>query len=99
VLGFGFALFSAPNTNAVMSSVDKKRLGVASAMLGTMRMTGQMLSMGLAMLLFSLFMGRVRIAPGVYPQFLSAFRVGFILFAVLCAAGVFASLARGHMHK
>src|ERR1035437_3627249 len=30
-LGFGFALFSSPNTNAVLSSVDKKFLGVAAS--------------------------------------------------------------------
>ncbi len=97
VLGLGFALFSAPNTNAIMSSVEKRRLGIASAMLATMRLTGQMLSMGLAMLLFIIFMGRVKITPDVHPQFLTAFRAGFTFFAVLCAAGVFASHARGRL--
>ena len=38
LLGLGFGLFSSPNTNAVMSSVDKRFYGVASATLGTMRM-------------------------------------------------------------
>jgi len=33
ILGFGFALFSSPNVNAVMSSVEKKFYGVASATL------------------------------------------------------------------
>src|SRR3990172_5968818 len=61
ILGFGFALFSSPNTNAVMSSVDKRFYGVASGVLGTMRLTGQMLSMGVAMLIFSLYLGRDRI--------------------------------------
>jgi len=37
LLGFGFALFSSPNTNAIMSSVEKKFYGVASGTLGTMR--------------------------------------------------------------
>jgi len=97
VLGFGFALFSAPNTNAVMSSVEKKNLGIASAMLGTMRLTGQMLSMGLTMLLFTAVMGRVRITPDIHARFLVALRVGFLVFAALCVAGVFASLARGRL--
>ena len=46
-LGLGFGLFSSPNTNAVMCSVERRHLGVASAALGTMRLTGQMLSAGI----------------------------------------------------
>ncbi len=42
ILGFGIALFSSPNTNAVMSSVDNRSYGVASAMLATMRSIGAM---------------------------------------------------------
>ncbi|HSA94833.1 MAG TPA: MFS transporter, partial [Acidobacteriota bacterium] len=36
-LGLGFGLFSSPNTNAIMSSVETRQLGLASASLGTMR--------------------------------------------------------------
>jgi EmrB/QacA subfamily drug resistance transporter len=98
VLGFGFALFSSPNTNAVMGAVDKRSYGVASALLGTMRITGQMISMGLATLVFALRIGRVQISPDVHPGFLAASRIIFILCAALCLAGVFASLARGTIH-
>jgi MFS family permease len=97
VLGFGFALFSSPNTNAVMGAVEKRSLGVASAVLGTMRLTGGMLSMGAAMLIFNLFIGKVRITPEVHPQFLSASRIAILFFAVLCVGGVFASHARGRL--
>jgi len=95
LLGFGFALFSSPNTNAVMSSVDKRFYGVASATLGTMRLTGQTLSMGIAMLTFAIYNGRVQITPEYYPLFLRSVKIAFIIFAVLCFVGVFASLARG----
>jgi len=97
LVGFGFALFSSPNTNAVMGSVEKKYYGVASATLGTMRMVGQMLSMAIATLVFSLFIGRVRITPAGYPLFLTSMRVSFLIFFVLCGCGVFLSLARGRM--
>jgi EmrB/QacA subfamily drug resistance transporter len=95
LLGFGFALFSSPNTNAVMSSIEKKFYGVGSATLGTMRLTGQMLSMGIAMVIFALSIGSARITPEYYPLFLKSMKTGFVIFSTLCFAGVFASLARG----
>ena len=98
VLGFGFALFSSPNTNAVMGAAGRNAAGVAAAVLGTMRLTGQMASMGLATLVFALRIGRVPITPEVHPAFLAASRIIFLLCAALCLAGVFASLARGTIH-
>jgi EmrB/QacA subfamily drug resistance transporter len=95
ILGFGFALFSSPNTNAIMSSVDKRFYGVASATLATMRTIGMTFSMGIAMVLFAIFIGRVEILPEFYPAFVKASKVAFIIFAVLCFGGIFASLARG----
>lgn len=97
LMGFGFALFSSPNTNAVMSSVEKRFYGIASATLATMRLVGQMLSMGVAMLLFTLYVGRVQITPEYYPLFLTSIKTAFIIFAVLCFFGIFASLARGRL--
>jgi EmrB/QacA subfamily drug resistance transporter len=95
LVGFGFALFSSPNTNAVMCSVEKKHYGVASATLGTMRLVGQMLSLAIVMMLFSVAIGQARITPAFYGRFLVSLRVAFIVFAFLCFLGVFASLARG----
>ena len=95
LMGFGFALFSSPNTNAVMSSAPKTAYGVASATLATMRQVGMALSMGIALLMFALYMGRVQITPEHYPLFLQSMKNIFIIFAVLCFGGVFASLARG----
>jgi len=95
ILGFGFALFSSPNMNAIMGSVEKRFYGVSSATLGTMRLTGQMLSMGIVMLIFATYIGRVQITPEYYPLFLTSVKVAFIIFATLCFGGIFASLARG----
>jgi EmrB/QacA subfamily drug resistance transporter len=95
LLGFGFALFSSPNTNAVMSSVEKRFYGVGAATLGTMRLIGQMLSMGIAMVIFALHLGSARIGPENYPLFLVSVRTVFSIFAALCFGGIFASLARG----
>lgn len=98
-LGVGFAFFSSPNTNAVMSSVEKQFYGVASATLGTMRLTGQMFSMGIAMMIFSIYMGKVKITPEHYAGFLISVRTAFAVFALLCSIGVLASLARGRVHR
>jgi len=95
VLGLGFALFSSPNTNAIMSSVEKKYYGVASGMVGTMRSIGMMSSMAIAMTALSLFMGRVQVTPENHTQFLMSMEAIFSIFVVLCTLGVFASLARG----
>lgn len=99
LLGLGFAFFSSPNTNAVMSSVEKKYYGVSSATLATMRLTGQMLSMGMVMMIFSIYLGRVQITPQSYPLFLKSMRTSFTIFAVLCFGGIFASLARGRLRR
>lgn len=95
VLGLGFGLFSSPNMNAVMSSVERRFYGVAAGTVSTMRLIGQMFSMGLAMLIFAVVIGRVEITPEYYSHFLSGVKIAFIVFAALCFVGIFASLARG----
>ena len=97
IVGFGFALFSSPNTNAIMGSVEKRLYGTASGVLGTMRLTGQLLSLGVATLMFSHFLGSQSITPETYPFFLRAVRTTFILSTLLCFVGIFASLARGRI--
>jgi len=94
LMGIGFGIFSSPNSNAIMSSVEKRHLGVASGVLGTMRMVGMMMSMGIAMMLISLYIGKETINPSTYPGLISAMRSGFIIFSILSVFGIFASLAR-----
>ncbi|MBT8330885.1 MAG: MFS transporter [Deltaproteobacteria bacterium] len=97
ILGFGFALFSSPNMNAIMSSVDKRFYGIASASVGTMRLLGQMLSMGIVTLIFALYIGRSQITPQSYAMLIKSVRVAFIVFSCFCAGGVFFSLYRGRL--
>ena len=93
VMGMGIGFFSSPNANAVMGSVGKEFLGVASGTQGTMRTSGMMLSMGIVMILFSMYIGKAEITPEYYPAFLSSMKVGFMIFAALCFGGIFAQLA------
>ena len=93
ILGLGLAFFSSPNTNAIMGSVDKRFLGVASGTLATMRHGGMVLSMGIVMILFAIYIGGVQITPEYYPDFLVSAKVAFIIFAALCFGGIFVQLA------
>ena len=99
LLGLGFAFFSSPNTTAIMSAVEKKHLGVASATLATMRLVGQMLSMGITTLVFALVLGPREIGAGSRFFFMKSMKVAFLIFAALCGMGILASLARGKVIK
>jgi EmrB/QacA subfamily drug resistance transporter len=98
ILGFGVAFFVAPNTNTIMNSVDKKSYGVASAIVATMRQMGVIFSMGIIMMLFSIYIGRVQITPENYESFLQTVTIAFSISAVLCFGGIFVSWARGKIH-
>lgn len=98
VLGLGFALFSSPNVNAAMSAVENKYYGIASATLATMRMIGQMFSMGITMLVFAVFLGD-RPLDQAGGLLLQSTQLIFFILGILCCAGIFASLARGKIHK
>lgn len=94
ILGIGLGIFSSPNTNAIMGSVEKNCYGVASGTLGTMRLAGQMLSMGIAMMLIAIFVGNVQITPDLYPAFIASMKISMLIFAGMCIAGIFFSLVR-----
>ena len=45
------------------------------------------------------YIGRVEITYEYYPVFVTSMKTAFIIFAVLCFGGMFASLARGKAKK
>jgi EmrB/QacA subfamily drug resistance transporter len=94
ILGFGLGLFSSPNTNIVMGSVDKKIYGTASATLATMRSTGMIFSMAIASLSMHLFLGNQKINESNIPDFINSTKIVFIIFTILSFIGVFLSLAK-----
>lgn len=99
LLGIGFAFFSTPNVNATMSAVEKQYYGVASATLATMRLMGQMISMGITMLVFAVILGSRPIAVATQHLFLESSQLIFFILSIICCGGIFASLARGKMHN
>jgi MFS family permease len=94
ILGFGFGLFSSPNTNLLMSSVEKRFYGIASATVSTMRTTGMMFSMAIASLSVHVFVGEHKINDSNIGLFMQSSKIIFIVFTVLCIIGVFSSLVR-----
>ncbi len=98
-VGVGFGLFSSPNTNAVMSSVERRSFGVASGTLATMRVTGQLLALGIATLIFTHRIGHEEITAAQLPGLLSGIRLAFLFSSLLCLAAVLASLVRGRVHS
>jgi MFS family permease len=92
VMGVGFALFVSPVTHTIMGSIEKRHVGVAGAILATMRVTGQNMSMGIATLLLAIFVGRHAIGPADFPHLMTSVRLGFAIFALFCVVGVLAAL-------
>ncbi|MCX8023564.1 MAG: MFS transporter, partial [Syntrophorhabdaceae bacterium] len=95
IIGSGFGLFSSPNTNAVMASVGGKFYGVASSLISTMRLLGQVFNLSIVMLVFNLVIGKVGIGPSNLPQLLQAIKISFAISGGLCSIGVYTSLSRG----
>ncbi len=94
ILGIGFGIFSSPNTNAIMSAVEKRYYGVASGILATMRLLGQMFSMGIVMMVFAVIIGPIELAPESQDAFLKSLHYIFSLFTILCIIGIYASFQR-----
>lgn len=95
LLGVGFGTFSSPNTNVIMSSVEPKDYSMASATTGTMRLTGQAFSMGLAMMAIALTIGgEVKLSSTLSRELISSVKVTFTIFAILCSIGVYTSSVR-----
>lgn len=88
LLGLGFSLFSSPNIGAIMASVRMDQTGSAAASVGTTRVLGQLSSMALVALVFSLMLGPSRIEEESLPLLLNAIRLSFGIAALMCLSGL-----------
>lgn len=105
VTGFGQALFQSPNNNAIMGSVPRHRLGIASGFLATVRVLGQGFSVALAGAIFTslggakagalLIQHRTQPVGQLQDTFVHAFHVAMITCMIIATIGVFTSLLRG----
>ena len=92
--GFGFALFSSPNTNAILGCVDKEDYGVANSIIATMRTYGQSSGMAILSVITAAVLGSGSLESSPEADILSMMHTAFIVFAGLSIAGLFFSLAR-----
>ncbi len=104
--GIGMGMFSSPNTSAIMGSVGRGQLGVASGTVSTMRTVGQSLSLAVMVALVAsvasptvvseLFSSNVgAISPQVATEFVRGVSLAYQAAAVIAFAGALTSLARG----
>lgn len=98
-VGIGFALFSSPNMNTIMSSVERRQYGQASGLASSMRVFGQIISMSIVTLIFSLLFGSMSIEEVPNSIFLQAMRWGFLIFALIGLPGIYFSYNRGNLTR
>jgi EmrB/QacA subfamily drug resistance transporter len=94
IFGAGIGLFYSSNTKVVLSAVEKKYFGIASATLSDARSMGQIFGMGIIMIIISMIMGDVEIMPSNYPQLILSLRISLVALAVISAIGIFTSLLK-----
>jgi len=99
VVGLGFSLFSSPNMNTIMSSVEKNQYGTASGIASTMRVLGQMISMAIVTLFFALFFGNSQVSEIPNQVFLKTASIIFAVFSGICAVGIRFSFKRGNIYN
>ncbi len=98
-VGLGFAFFSSPNMNTIMSSVGKHQLGLASGSAATMRVVGQITSMTVATLFFAAYFGKQAVENVPDDVFLEAMKWAFYVFSIISAAGIYFSYNRGKINR
>jgi EmrB/QacA subfamily drug resistance transporter len=103
VTGLGMAMFSSPNTSAVMGAAERHRLGVAAAILAMMRTLGQTLSLAILGTLAAAPLGAAgaRVLFGAEGgaehagAYLDGYRLAMGVGAVIALVGAALSSARG----
>jgi len=94
VAGIGIALFSSPNTNVVMGCVPPSKFAVANSILSTMRTTGQSAGMAIITIVVSATVGNASLYDIAAEDLIKTVHISFLIFTVLCIAGIFMSLQR-----
>jgi MFS family permease len=96
-LGLGFGMFTTPNNNAALSSVEIERLGIASALLNLSRTIGNMIGTAMMLLLVSAIIGDAKIEPSQYDSLLQVIHFALALSCLYTIFGAYFSYTRGNI--
>lgn len=88
----GTGLFSSPNLNAIVSSVDEKDAAFASAGQLATRAIGQSMSLGILTSVFALIMGNLVFSSKYSNLILQSIQIIFAICAVTCVLSIIASI-------
>ena len=97
IQGLGFGLFTTPNNNAALSSLDKSRYGIGSALLNFARVSGNIIGTAMVLLLVSIFIGKVEIQPDQYNALLRVVGIALGMSFMLAITGSYFSHSRGNI--
>lgn len=93
VIGVGFAMFSAPNNNAIMGAVPPAYFGMASSVISTVRLLGQVLSMAIVASILSRT-GSTNASSLEPTVLLVNIQYALLVFMVFCIIGIVPSVIR-----
>ena len=95
LFGIGFGFFTTPNNNSAMGSLKTSNLGMSSAILNLSRTLGNMIGMGIVMMLIAIRMSGEVISPSNYDDLLSAISMALSLSFCYALIAAFFSFRRG----
>jgi len=97
LLGIGMALFTTPNTSAIMGSVQKISLGVAAGINAATRTLGLAMGVGLSMALFEFFQSRYILnGSDTINAFIGSYQMVYNYIIFIIIPGLIFSWCRGN---
>lgn len=94
MVGFGFGVFTTPNTTTALGAVSEERLGMASAVLSLGRVMGNITGTAVVVLLMAVLLKGQQIEPQNYPQLLAMVRYVMGISLLFALFGAYCSLKR-----
>ena len=82
LMGVGCALFSSPNMNIIMSSVEKKSLSMAAAIVAELRSIGMVVSLTIISIFLSIYVGQMELNTQNAQSYLKAMHLSIISFTL-----------------
>lgn len=99
LIGTGFGLFSTPNNNAIMGSVNEHEVGVASASMNLSRTIGNLVGMSLVNLMMHYYIGDAKLSAGQNSALMQTISLALVMSLSFVLVACVLSALRGKQHK